>query len=125
MVTKPSVMFVMGDQKLRAILMARFEREGWQADGADDRVEGERKSVRLRPKIFALEWFEGAEPMKKLLKHFRSLPTLHTAKIIFFLKHPSRERVDEARLSGADGVMLWGSLSPREVIKSFSKLLSV
>ena len=125
MQAKPSVMFVMGDQKLRSILLARFVREGWKAEGADDVIEGERKAVRFRPKILAVEWLEAHEPMKKLLKHFRSLPTLHTAKIVFILKRPTGERVDEARAAGADSVMLWGSLAPREVIKSFAKLLAV
>lgn len=122
---KPSVMFVMGDHKLRTILMDRFEREGWKVDGADDVAEGERKAVRLRPAIFALEWHEGQEVLKKLLKHFRSLPTLHTAKIVLMMKRPTRERVDEAYKAGADSVMLWGSLSPRDVLKSFAKLLEV
>jgi DNA-binding response OmpR family regulator len=125
MKTTPSVMFVMKDHKLRTILSTRFEREGWNVETAEDAPEGERKAVRFRPKIFAVEWTETHDPMKKLVKHFRSLPTLHTAKIVFLLKHPSRERVDEAGKSGADSVMLWGSLSPKDVIKSFAKLLAV
>lgn len=125
MPSEPSVMFVMRDQKLRDILTARFERESWLVETAEDVAEGERKAVRFRPKIFAVEWQETGEAMKKMLKHFRSLPTLHTAKIVFMLKHPSRERVDEAQQAGADGVMLWGSLSPKEAIKFFAKLLAV
>ncbi len=125
MTSAPSVMFVMRDQKLRDILTARFEREGWLVETADDPTEGERKAVRFRPMVMAVEWYEEAQPMKKLTKHFRSLPTLHTAKIVYLLKHPSRERVDEAHQAGADGVMLWGSLSPKEAIKFFSKLLAV
>jgi DNA-binding response OmpR family regulator len=125
MASKPSVMFVMKDHKLRTILTARFEREHWDVEEAEDVAEGERKAVRFRPKIFAVEWTEAGETMKKLLKHFRSLPTLHTAKIVFLLKHPSHERVDEAQKAGADGVMLYGSLSPSETIKYFAKLLVV
>ncbi len=118
-------MFVMKDHKLRTILTARFEKENWKVEGAEDVEEGERKAVRFRPKVFVVEQLEAGEPIKKLLKHFRSLPTLHTAKIVFLLKSPSREYVDEAYKAGADGVMLWGSLSPQDMIKFFTKLLAV
>jgi len=123
--TKPSVMFVMKDHKLRSILLARFERENWKVEGAEDVIEGERKAVRFRPKIFMFEWMEGDETMKKMLKHFRSLPTLHTAKIVILLKRATGEQVNEAHASGADGVMLWGSMPPRDMIKFFAKLLAI
>ena len=120
-VAKPSVLFVMNDAKLRGILVNRFVKEGWKADGTDDLAEGERKSVRFRPKILALECAQAGATLKKTLKHLRSLPTLHTAKVICLLRRPSRELVDEVTASGADGVMLLGSLAPREVVKLFWK----
>jgi hypothetical protein len=122
---KPSVMLVMGDAKLRGILVSRFLREGWKADGTDDIREAERKAVRFRPKVFATELFGSETSIKKLVKHLRSLPTLHTAKLVILLKHPPRALVDEAYAAGADGVMLWGSLAPREAVKTFAKLLIV
>jgi hypothetical protein len=46
------------------------------------------------------------------------------AKIVLYFSQVLRGRVDEALKGGADHVILAGSLSPKDMVKSLTRLLS-
>lgn len=120
---KPSIIIVMKDTHLRAILRDRFEREGWKVEAVEEAADAERRAVRLRPMFLLIDWQEGAEGVKTAIRHWRGLTTLHKAKIIIVLHHVSKEQVDEVIEHGADQVILTGTLSPREIIRSVTRNL--
>ncbi|MFA5945545.1 MAG: hypothetical protein WC802_01370 [Patescibacteria group bacterium] len=117
-----SVLVAIPDPKLRSVISARFLNEGFEVESADSVEDGERRAVKMRPKVFLVE-LERDASVAKLIKHWRSLPTLHTAKIVLMLARAEREHVDEALKKGADQVILLGTVHPRDIVKSVAKLL--
>jgi DNA-binding response OmpR family regulator len=120
---KPSIVLVMKDKHLRTILAERFERDGWKVDVAEQREEGERKATRARPNVFLSEGESEVKKVKEGVKHSRSLPTLVKSKIVLLFSRAERENVDEALKAGADQVILEGTLSPKDIVKSLTRLL--
>jgi len=120
--TTPSVLIAMPDPRLRSMIASRFVHEGFEVESAESVEDGERRAVKMRPKVFLVEPERDASTAK-LIKHWRSLPTLHTAKIVLMLSRAQREHVDEALKRGADQVILLGTVHPRDIVKSVAKLL--
>lgn len=120
--TTPSVLVVMHDPKLRAMVGQRFAQEGFAMESAESVEEGERRAVKMRPKVLLVE-IPDLEGLGKLIKHWRSLPTLHTAKLVLMLSKADRSHVDEALKKGADQVILSGTVSAKEMVRSVAKLL--
>ena len=114
---KRSIVIALRDAHLRSILLERFEREGFTAEGTEDVSEAEKKASKLRPTIFFAEFVGETAELRKLLKHWRSLPTLSHAKVVLFFSGKERRYVDEALHGGADQVILEATLTTKELTK--------
>ncbi len=121
--TKPSILLVMKDVHERSILLDRFESAGFKAEAVEDIEDGERKAVKLRPNIFFVEWTDQKADIGKTLKHLHSLPTLLKSRKVLYFNRADRGLVDEALKKGADQVMLGGTMTPKEIVKSLTRIL--
>ncbi len=120
----PSLILVLEDAHLRAILAERFEREGWSTVQAEDAEDGERRALKARPDIFFIEIHKDAPSIAKLLKRWKALPTLMKAKIVLYFAKAERGHLNEALEAGASQVILSGTLPPKDIVKSLTRLLS-
>lgn len=115
---KPSALLVMEDRHLERILLRRFSEEGFVTERAENEADAVKRAVKLRPEIFFVEVMPHDKDLKKHVKHWKSLPTLLKAKIVLLFPKAERAHVDEALEAGANRVILSGSLSPKEMVKS-------
>ena len=122
MTSKPAILFLIPDARLRDIYVSRFERDGWEVDSATNLTDAERRVVQLRPAVLFVH-HAILENVKTAFKRFRSLPTLLKTKIVIVDKHLSREAVDEVLAAGADEVVMTAHLTPQALVKRMNQLI--
>jgi len=122
MTSKPAILFLVPDARLRDIYVSRFERDGWEADSASSLTDAERRAVQLRPTVLFVQ-YSVLENVRTAFKRFRSLPTLLKTRIVIADKHLSRAAVDEVLTAGADEVVITAHLTPQALVRRMNQLI--
>lgn len=120
--TKPAILLLVPDARLRDIYMSRFERDGWEVDAATNLVDAERRAVQLRPAVLFIH-HSMIENVKASFKRLRSLPTLLRARIVVADKHLPKQVVDEVLDAGAHEVVMTAHLTPRALVNRMNQLI--
>ncbi len=119
---KPAILLMLADGRLRDIYQNRLERAGWSVDAAVNLVDAERRAVQLRPDVVLID-HRGLDDAQGTFKRFKTLPTLHQAKIVVTDKTLSASNIKDILAAGADAAVTTAHLTPQGLIKYLTQLI--
>lgn len=114
--SRPAILMVLPDARLRDIYLSRFERDAWLAESANTLVDAERRAVQLRPTVLFVHG-EFMTDIRQTFQHLRSLPTLLKTAIVVADTRLSPATVRELFTAGAHDVLSLLHLTPLGVVK--------
>ena len=113
---EPRVLLLSEDAILRAVLLRRFEAEGWVAEEALHAEDAERRGMQLRPHIIVADIRALPDPEKSLIR-WGKLPTLLKTRVIVIAENISGEQVKSLHDAGAVTVALLGHQTPQDIVR--------
>lgn len=119
---EPRALVLGSDALYRAVLVRRFEKEGWEVEESSHAEDAERRAVQFRPHVVVAQ-MQSVKEMTFLLRRWKSLPTLVQARVIVEALHLDPGDAEELLAAGAATIALRGHQSPSDIVRRAGKEL--
>lgn len=119
---EPRALVLSADALYRAVLVRRFEKEGWEVVESSHAEDAERRAVQFRPHVVVAE-MQNVKEMTFLLRRWKSLPTLLQARVIVEASQLLPGEAEELLAAGAATVALRGHQSSADIVRRAGKEL--
>jgi CheY-like chemotaxis protein len=119
-----TIIFIEDDPVVVKVYGAKFEREGFHVEVAEDGLVAMKKLLSVKPDVVVLDLMMPKLNGVDVLKYIRSTPELKPTPVIILSNAHMTSLAQEAAAIGAEKALLKSSCTPGQVLKVIHGLLS-